>query len=327
MKRALVGLCVAVFCFISMSRLAEADKKKNEKPKPPVAETATPHGDKIAGTLGSLKWGMNKDEVIKVLTEQIKARYRPIVAGIKDGVESDRITSRMSNEINQLGKNYEQFDGKRTGWSNGFLRNEFTQNNGESMMTVKDQNSQNYYFFINDRLWKWYKVYNDDVFAGKTFEQFGDAEQLLWGKGKDTNGELAPGSGNRHWLEWEDKDTRLRAVDQMGFFGFYCAIFEGKEILRQLPSLRKNAPEVQQASANDLVDAVTSDSAANPDANPDIVDRITGRIRTQEKPKQEAADSSQSKPQSSGDSKSASVGSSPAKSKTARNKPHKSPEF
>jgi len=329
MKRALIGLCVAVFCLASMSQLAAADKKKkNRKPKAPETEEVTPTKDKIADALGAIKWGIGKEDLLKILTDQIREHYRPIMADTKDSLQADRLSSRMNQEIKQVRDSYEQFDGKQTGWSMGFLRDEFTQKNGEAMLNSKDQNSQNYYFFINDRLWKWYKVYNTDVFEGKTFDQFGNAVQLLLGKGKDTRGELTPGSGGRHWLEWENKDTRARAVDQMGFYGFYCVIYESREILQQLPSLRKNVTE-RKSKTNELVDAVTSDTnaAANPDVNPNIVDRITGRIRAQEQPAQETMAEPQPGNKASGGSKAKSADPGASPSKSSRKKPHENPEF
>ena len=127
-----------------------------------------------------------------------------------------------------------RFNGRTTGWDVSFIRDEFTHGNQEAMLASVDENSQNFYFFIGDRLWKWYKAFNADVFQGKTFAQFAQAVQGRFGSARERSGELVQGGGERHWLEWQDPNTRLRAVDNTRFYGFYCLVFEDKGTLSQL---------------------------------------------------------------------------------------------
>jgi len=35
-------------------------------------------------------------------------------------------------------------------------------------VVINDGNSQNFYFFINNHLWKWFKAFNADVFSGQS---------------------------------------------------------------------------------------------------------------------------------------------------------------
>jgi hypothetical protein len=80
-------------------------------------------------------------------------------------------------------------------------------------------------------------------------------------------------------MEWQDEHTRARVVDNTRFYGFFGLVFEDREVLGQLESLRTNRQRRGRGS-HSLVDAVTSgEEAENPDANSDIVDRITGNIR------------------------------------------------
>ena len=116
-----------------------------------------------------------------------------------------------------------------------FLKGEFTHNNDESMLVVRDENSQNFYFFIGGKLWKWYKAFDAAVFPAGNFATFAGAVAAPLRQGASTRkASFAPGEGERHWLEWQDKQTRLRAVDQTDFYGFYCLVFEEKATLDNL---------------------------------------------------------------------------------------------
>ena len=326
MKRALIGSLIAVFCLSAFVHEAEAQKKKKgQKPKAAKVEQAPPSAE-IAPALGKVKWGMDKEQVQKLLSDMVRERHRPQIAKTTDGVEEDRLTTVQNGELSRIRESYVQFDERSSGWDLGFLRDEFTHNNGESMLVSKDSNSQNYYFFINDKLWKWYKALNIEVFESKGFADFADAMQRKFGKAKDVQGELVRGVGQRHWLEWQDDNTRLRAVDQTSFYGFYCLVFEDKRTLDKLPDLRRNVAE-KGNKTHEMVEAVTSDkTAASSDDSPNIVDRITGKIRTQEAAQEEATQELQptsdrgSSSSSSGSSSSGSSGFGSSRSKPSSEK-------
>lgn len=278
MKRLSIGLLIAVVVCAVFSGAALADKKKRRGKRGKKAKA--PVSAKISPALGDLKWGMGEKDVLKLMLKGVKERYRLRVAKTTDGIEEDRLRTKERGEVQRIKESLVRFDGRSTGWDLGFLRDEFTHNNGESMIVVKDSNSQNFYFFINNHLWKWYKAFNIEVFEGKAFNEFAAAVQRKFGEAQDVQGELIKGGGKRHWLEWQDESTRLRAIDQTAFYGFYCLVFEEKSTMAKLGSLRTNVSRDKKES-HALVDAVTSDTdmAAQPDESPDIVDRITGKIR------------------------------------------------
>jgi hypothetical protein len=155
---------------------------------------------------------------------------------------------------------------------------------------VNDQNSQNYYFFINGKLWKWYKAFSADVFQGKSFDQFAQAVQGRYGEGH-----VKKGDGGQRWLEWQDTGTALRAVDNNQFYGFYCLVFEHKDTVRRLGDLR-TAKASKERAGHSLVEAVTSDEGTTEgDYNQDIIDRITGKVRRRQDAPEQAKAGSPSK--------------------------------
>ena len=60
------------------------------------------------------------------------------------------VVGRPRDELGKLKSSAVDFNGKKTGWDVSFLKGEFTHHNGESMLSVSENSSENYYFFIQD---------------------------------------------------------------------------------------------------------------------------------------------------------------------------------
>lgn len=283
MRRVLSGLsmvllAIAVCAASATGAAADKKKKKGEKK---AAEA--PASAEIAKSLADVKWGMSKGDVEKVFIEKIKLKYKPLIAKTKDAVEEDRLRQVAKQELARIREGYVEFNGQSTGWDVSFLKGEFTQKNDESMLVVRDENSQNFYFFIGGKLWKWYKAFDASVFPANNFASFAGAVQRRFGEAKEAKGELRKGAGERQWLEWQDKESRLRAVDETDFYGFYCLVFESKDTLGNLAKLR-TASDDDGDKKHALVEAVTTDdtTAEDSDDSSNIVDRLTGKIRQRE---------------------------------------------
>jgi hypothetical protein len=282
MKRWSIGLnmlCVLLFSLSAVAHAAPAHASPHKKKAAKGAEKV-PVSAEISKSMGDLTWGMSRDDLQKKLIDKIKDKYRPLVAKTHDAVEEDRLRTAAADEVKRIRDSFVEFKGTSTGWDVSFLRGEFTHGNDESMLVMRDQNSQNFYFFIGGRLWKWYKAFDAEVFHAGDFSTFAGSVQRRFGPAKDTEGELAPGAGKRHWLEWQDDKSRLRAVDQTDFYGFYCLVFEEKATLGNLAKLRTNTRDVG-TKQNALVEAVTAPGSRDADNSSDVVDRITGKAHQQ----------------------------------------------
>jgi len=271
MKRTSFAL-LSVLALSGSVEIAHATPKR----KPTVQEA--PRSAAIAQTMGELSWGMTRDQVLEHFSAKIKEKYRPLFAKATGALEEDKLRASMRDELGKLKSSVVEFNGAKTGADVSFLRGEFTHHNGEAMLSVSENSSENYYFFIQDKLWKWYKAFDSSVFEGKSFDQFADAIQSRYGRAQRRDGEAPHGSGKHSWLEWQDESTRLRAVDNKQFYGFYCLVFEDKSTLRKLPQLRTVRPP-EQPAGNALVESVTRGGESDGDQNPDVVDHITGKRR------------------------------------------------
>jgi hypothetical protein len=317
MKRVLVAILTAVFAVGLGAGVTHADAPKKKKASA-KKQQAAPNTDKIAESMGDVKWGVSRDDLSKYFLDKVKEKYRPLLGKTKDPVEEDRLRQQAKNEVEAIRKGTVDFDGRATGWDVSFIKNEFTQGNGESMLVVRDANSQNFYFFIEGKLWKWYKAFDAAVFPAGNFDVFAGSVQRRFGPAKSVSGELRPGEGQLRWLEWQDKQSRLRAVDETAFYGFYCLVFEQKSTVDNLAKLRTHSSDKGGDKRHALVESVTSErDGAHPDDSPNIVDRITGRMHQGEPAAAQAQESSSS----SSSSASASSKTKPGKSKGAEPKP------
>lgn len=229
---------------------------------------------------------MTKQEVLAHFVKNIEEKYKKPLSEATDAITEDRLRHEMGEQVAQIRGTLVKFDGTTTGWDVSFLRPEFTHHNDEEMFVVRDENSQNFYFFIQGKLWKWYKAFDAEVFAGQPFEEFAGALQGRYGKAADRQGKLGPRGEEKRWLEWQSKSTRLRAIDENRFYGFYCLVFESNDTLTKLAALRTHQ-DAGQGGGPSLVDSVMTDEAATT-ANEDVVDRVTGKIRNRkDAPKEE----------------------------------------
>ena len=277
MKRVSIGLQLLCALLLSVNGVAHAAPAHAGKKKAKKGAEAVPVSAEISKSMGELSWGMTKDELQNQLITKIKEKYRPLVSKTRDAVEEDRLRLAATDEMKRIRDSYVDFKGTSTGWDVSFLRGEFTHGNGESMLVSRDQNSQNFYFFIHGKLWKWYKAFDAEVFRAGDFAGFGSSVQKRFGPARDASGELSAASGKRHWLEWQDDKSRLRAVDQSDFYGFYCLVFEQKSTVENLAKLRTHTHQVAEKQ-NALVDAVTAPASQDDsDRSPDVVDSITGK--------------------------------------------------
>jgi hypothetical protein len=161
----------------------------------------------IAKVMGNLRWGMNELEV--------KSALKGKVSGLSAAT----------------------FDGKRASTDGTVVGEEYTHGNEESVLSFKDSGAENHLFFIGGELWKWVKVYPASSFK----KDFAGSVKKKFGKGYDKQGEVNGGSGASYsYVEFVDRNTRLRAVDKSAEHRVYVLMFESLDTARSIASLRTN---------------------------------------------------------------------------------------
>ncbi len=300
MRKLVISLTLgaSLLCMLAVSVEAQKQgrgrgRQRRQTTTAPTKAANAPNSAAIAEALGEVRWGMEPRAVHLHFVEKIRERFRERLSKAPGAIEEERIRHAQEEEIRRLRESYVRFEGTRTGWDLSFLRTEFTHGNRESMLLYRDDNSQNFYFFIRGRLWKWYKAFDANAFQGQSFDQFAQAVQGRFGRAADRTGRLVENGPEQHWLEWQDRTTRLRGVDQTRFYGFYCLVFEDKETLGRLPQLRTSTIQLQgqPGEGHALVDSVImpeSGGEESSDDHADIADRISGQRRHQQQQQQKA---------------------------------------
>lgn len=263
---------------------AEAQRGRRRGAAAPAAPPEAPESAEIARVMESLgiRWGGGARETFEHFREQVESSWGPRLAKAGGAIEEDRLRHQLDEEIRRIRSSYVAFDGDATGWDTSFLQNEYTHGNDEAMMEVREPatHSRSYYFFIDDHLWKRYQAFDSSAFGDATFAQFAEAIQRQFGPGIERSGALVEGGPEMQWIEWQDATTRLRAIDETRFYGFFCLVWEDRETLARLSTLRTHTI-TRDASGHSIVDSVVigeGETSAG-DAHADVTDRITGRIR------------------------------------------------
>lgn len=236
----------------------------------------TPTSDQIVSAMEDIDWGWSHQKLISHFTSQLQKMYRPLLSKATDAITEDRLRSEMNARIARIKSSYVEFNGQHTGWDTSMLRDQYTHNNNESLVEVRelrtgseDPRYTDYFFFINDRLWRRYRAFNQDQFEGIPFEGAAASFEKRFGSSRHiTKGSRLIG------LAWQDSKTLLEAQDQTDFYGIFCLVFSEKETSRQLDKLRVNT-KASKSGLNPLVEAL--DDTSEHDAHADVVEHITGK--------------------------------------------------
>ena len=282
--------CIVSLGLASLSSDVEAQRGRRRRGRGAATDGSSapaeaPNSAEIARVMEGLgiSWGIGARPLFEHFRDELNDSWGPRLAKAGGAIEEDRLRHQLDAEIRRIRSTYVAFDGEGTGWDTSFLRDEYTHGNHEAMMEVREEetHSRSYYFLINDHLWKRYQAFDSAAFGGATFEQFAEAIQRQFGPGIERSGSLVEGRPPTRWIEWQDETTRLRAIDETRFYGFFCLVFEERATLARLPELRTHTIE-RDRSGHSIVDSVIlgeGEDGGGGDAHADVTDRITGRIR------------------------------------------------
>ncbi|MGB0679554.1 MAG: hypothetical protein ACPGUV_07835 [Polyangiales bacterium] len=282
MQRAawIVALCGAIGYAGTASPAAAS--RDDAKPSKRSAKSSTSAHAKVQAAMGPLAWGMRARDVMALWQKRIEKRYQKRFSALKDVTREDALRAARARELKRLRDGYTRFTGRGNRWDGTFLQPEYTHHNGEAVLVVHTPKAENYYFFIQDRLWKWYRVLSD-AHSAKTPEQLVAQLEGRYGPAKADKGQLHRGAAPSRWSAWNTGSTRVRLMDERRFYGFYGLVYEDRKTLARLPQLRQTEPKAWRKSSHSLVDMVTQSNATSDD-NADVIDRITGQKRSIAKP-------------------------------------------
>lgn len=273
-----VGLVSFVTSAVALTGATQPRRPPRGPRRPPAAAAPAepPVSPRIAQELGPLRWGISHDQVLESFRQNIRASYAPRMRNLGT-VEQYRLVEQRDAEIHALERTYVEFDGATAHrrWDTSFIGEEYTHNNNESMLVYEDnRGNREFFFFINDRLWKRVQARNTagarinlDDFATQLETIFGPGRRVMDGPRLRTE-------------EWRDDTTRMHVVDATTFYNAFCLVYEESATVAQLTTLRRNVtPRATRTTTAASTAGQPETGNTTGDANADIVDRITGKIR------------------------------------------------
>lgn len=226
----------------------------------------------LEAAIGGLKWGANKEQVLKFFKELKDTEFKEEAKPIRDSILKEKLRKEKLEQYKDIEASFQELRGVgRTGYEVSVVGNEFQKNNGEALMRAKDDRAQKFYFFYNGRLWKMAIVYNTDYLSGIGFEAFIDQVSRKYGESDeseyDADGYLARAM-------WRDERTELRIEDKSEFFGTFMMVFSDVTEAQRRRETEAAFEDKKDAKVRpDLADIQEDDGFA---ADSNIVDRLVG---------------------------------------------------
>jgi hypothetical protein len=263
---------------VAAPALAKAKKAAGKVAAESSGKKSAPNAKALADLAGKFKWGMTPDEVTKLITDQLTAKYQDQITKEQDVYQQDSLRKSMNEEIEKVKTSYIKFDGQKSGWDVSIVDKEFAHHDGESMMVFWEKDQRRFLFFHNEHLYKQFIAFNAEhpVFQGKTFDDFAKLIEKRFGPAemKFTSLRTKDEQTLDH-LEWAPSgDDELWAIDQSQFYGNFCLVLKQRSTSSQLAS--KHGDRSGKGGGNALIDSVTTPDKVAGDPNSDIVDQITG---------------------------------------------------
>lgn len=223
-------------------------------PEPKAVPKAVDTAKEIQGVLGAVRWGLSKTELLSLLKAQIRAEFEQRIKVERDIMRQDALYQEANEHYRRLSDNFISFDGQKTGWDVSPIGSEFTHSNREAMLTVTGKNSRDIYFFIQGKLWKWYRELTPEAVSAADSDEALAVISERFGRGKPqaerVNGANVPYEGTT----WSDSTTRVTAMRRGSDV---CLILEDVRTLDRLAVLRHNLqPKAAKARTTAAIDAI-----------------------------------------------------------------------
>jgi hypothetical protein len=203
--------------------------------------------------MGDLRWGLSEGDVISYARRKLEDSYDAQIQKTKDSAKKGQLRADLKRAQAEVAKSKVEFEGSGSKWDRSPIAGEFGYGDSESMVVSKEPEAENYYFFLNGRLWKWYRAVDKGVVGGD-FKKFSQNVETKFGKGRAKKGEIAQGQGEMQFVEYLDRNSRMRAADNSKH-SVFALIFEEMATVRELAASRGPSKPTRLAGADDETDA------------------------------------------------------------------------
>ena len=233
----------------------------------------------INSTLGEIEWGDSPDEVVqKLRTAKLQAlREDPRLRNDRPAMQ--RARQDVLDHVRRIEDSLTELRGDETDYDVSVIATEFTKNNNESMIRVRDDSAQRFYFFIDNHFYKLVIAYYQDQVENVGFSAFIDRVRQNYGEPASTEYGSVRGEEGVVEAMWQDSDSLLSVNDRRGFFGTYTMTFSDREFVERWEERGRKfggrGEEEPDEGVSDRVRALTQPSTS-PQRSP--VEDMVGQV-------------------------------------------------
>ena len=233
--------------------------------------------------MGRFKFGMSKNQVLKVLAREINERYAEKIKEATDIYTQDKLRRQKRAELRRIKKSFIAFKGRKTGWDVSIIDKEFAHNTGESMMVywenVGGKDQRRFFFFHEGRLYKMFIALNSDMLKPSQ-RQFGFFQKIMeqrYGRG-DIHYANQDGAKTPTHISWATRRFRVRAIDKLQFYGNFCLSISDPQVEEALEPMRaaQRKPKARSRVIDSIVSKDDEEDTPNLDENSGALDGVLG---------------------------------------------------
>ena len=192
----------------TLDEVDAASKPAGGKPAPAAVDSKRA----IADALGELRWGISKADLLKVLKARIRAEFEQRIKVERDIMRQDALYQAGQEQYRRISENFVEFDASKSGWDVSPIGREFTRGNREAMLVVTNKTSRDLYFFIQGKLWKWYRELSLEAVNDGDPEEALAALNKRFGSGKAQKERQSDANVAYIGMTWSDGSTRVTAM-------------------------------------------------------------------------------------------------------------------
>lgn len=243
-------------------------KKKVVKKKGPTAAEIKAQEKALGELRGVFKFGMTKDQILKILKKQLSEQYAEKIHATSDVYTQDKLRREEGRKLREVKKSYVEFNGKKTGWDVSIIDDQFRHNTGESMMVYWDptggKDQRKFFFFHDGKLYKIFlQLSTENVEGTKGFAFYQGLLEKKFGTGEvgfrtDKDGIEWPDR-----IIWKTPKYRAEAIDKLSFYGSFCLLVASPEMMREVEAQRAEvAPPPEKE--NKVIESITDEGDSDP---------------------------------------------------------------
>lgn len=246
-----------------------------------AADKAVATGEKtpsLDAALGGPRWKWTSQELMGHIERRLWDDYKSAKKALPGPLEIDRLRERTLKLVVDMKAHFVRFEKGSQDYRVSIVDQDFKRGTDEAMLPWNTPEGQQYWFFVQDQLWKLVLAYNADQVQGQAVKDFAKTLRGAFGKPVDLVFDDEGGGEDLVAVKWADEDTQVELRDRRDPYGTFTLSLTCRSIEGRIAELRGETAGLGVAGgggANDaLIDDIMTDAGADGGGN--VVDELLG---------------------------------------------------